>query len=41
MSCMWPVMRAVGDLLVAGSHRNMVKSSEPDTSRSGRPAVAA
>jgi hypothetical protein len=40
MSCMWPVMRAIGALLVEGSQRNMVKSSEPDTRRSGRPAVA-
>ncbi len=33
-------MRAMGLLLVAGSQRNMVKSSEPDASRSGRPALA-
>ncbi len=35
MSCMWPVMRVMGVLDVDGSHRNIVKSSEPDTSRSG------
>ena len=33
-------MRATGCFAVAGSHRNMVKSSEPDTSRSGRPPHA-
>ncbi len=41
MSCRWPVMRATGLLLVDGSHRNIVKSSEPDASRSGRPPLAA
>ena len=41
MSCWWPVMRARGALLVDGSHRYMVKSSEPETRRSGRPLVAA
>ncbi len=40
MSCMWPVMRATGALDVEASHMNMVKSSDPDTSRSGRPATA-
>ena len=33
-------MRAVGFWLVEGSHRNMVKSSEPDANRSGRPPRA-
>jgi hypothetical protein len=36
MSCWWPVMRASGFLPSSGSHRNIVKSSEPDTSRSPR-----
>ena len=40
MSCWWPVMRARGALLVDGSHRYIVKSSEPETKRSGRPPVA-
>lgn len=30
-------MRAIGLLLVEGSHRNIEKSSDPDASRSGRP----
>jgi len=34
-------MRAMGLLLVEGSHRNIVKSSDPDASRSGRPLLAA
>ena len=34
-------MRASGLALVAGSHRNMVKSSLPLASRSGRPPHAA
>ena len=34
-------MRATGLSDVDGSHRNMVKSSEPDASRSGRPPSAA
>ena len=34
-------MRAIGLLLVDGSHKNMVKSSEPDANRSGRPPLAA
>ena len=41
MSCRWPVMRASGLALLAGSHRNMVKSSEPLARRSGRPPLAA
>ena len=39
-SCMCPVMRATCCLLADGCHRNMVKSSEPETMRSGWPAVA-
>jgi hypothetical protein len=31
----WPVMRAFGCLLIVGSQRNIVKSSEPETSLSG------
>ena len=34
-------MREIGLSDVDGSHRNMVKSSEPDASRSGRPPSAA
>ena len=34
-------MRASGLSDEDGSHRNMVKSSEPDASRSGRPPSAA
>ena len=32
---LWPVILARGFLSSAGFHRNMVKSSEPDTRRSG------
>jgi hypothetical protein len=31
----WPVIRALGCLLIVGSQRNIVKSSEPETSLSG------
>ena len=41
ISCRWPVIRAMGFWLVEGSHRNIVKSSEPDANRSGRPPLAA
>lgn len=34
-SALWPVILARGFLSSAGFHRNMVKSSEPDTKRSG------
>lgn len=34
-SALWPVILAKGFLFSAGFHRNMVKSSEPDTKRSG------
>ena len=33
-------MRCRGLLLWLGSHKNMVKSSEPDTRRSGLPPLA-
>ena len=41
MSCRWPVMRVRGLALEEGSHRNMVKSSDPDASRSALPPHAA
>lgn len=31
-----PVIRVIGFLLVSGSQKNMVKSSDPETRRSGR-----
>ena len=34
-------MRASGFWLLEGSHKNMVKSSEPDARRSGRAPCAA
>lgn len=40
-TCWWPVMRAFECFPVAGSHRNMVKSSDPDTNRSGESRFAA
>ena len=35
MSCWWPVIRATLFLSISGFHKNIVKSSEPETNRSG------
>lgn len=40
MSCRWPVNCASGLFEVKGSHKNIVKSSEPLTRRSGRSNTA-
>ena len=40
MSCKCPVSRCLGLFVWLGSHRNIVKSSEPDANRSGWPPVA-
>lgn len=37
IACWWPVMRHKGFLSTSGCHRNIVKSSEHDTSLSGAP----
>lgn len=35
ITCWWPVRRALWFLFKAGSQRNIVKSSEPETNLSG------